>query len=235
MMIFLGTTNIKELKMKRVAFTMLELVFVIVVLGILAALAMPRLDRDLKQEAADHILSNIRYTQHLALTDNKHKFDKAKWQQRFWRIVFSTCSGTDRYFMVGTDDNMEDASNAFFDQNESALDPRTGKPLFWTNGQDCSNGGDGTVSEDVFISKKYGITAVTSSGSCSNTAKSMGHIGFDNLGRPHYGFSNSSQPNYASIISTKCTFTFTMSDGDTFSIDIEPETGYAFIVGQTGS
>ncbi len=227
-------TDIKGFKMKRVAFTMLELVFVIIVLGILAALAMPRLDRDLKQEAADHILSNIRYTQHLALTDNKHMFNNAKWQQRFWRIVFSTCTGNDRYFMVGTDDNMEDASNAFFDQSEAALDPRTGKPLFWTNGNDCSSGGDGIVSEEVFISKKYGITAVVSSGGCGD-GTTMGHIGFDNLGRPHYGFSNSTQPNYASIITSNCTFTFTMSGGDTFSIDIMPETGYAYISDQSAS
>ena len=222
--------------MKRTAFTMLELVMVIVVLGILASLAMPRLDRDLRQEAADSILSNIRYTQHLALTDNKHMFNNANWQQRFWRIVFSTCTGNDRYFMVGTDDNMESSSNAFFDQNEAAIDPRSGKPLFWINGQSCASGVDtSTVSEEVFISKKYGITNVQSSGSCSNTANSMGHIGFDNLGRPHYGFSNSNQPNYASIITTRCTFTFTLSDGDAFAINIEPETGYAFIAGQIGS
>ena len=221
--------------MRRMAFTMLELVLVIVVLGILASLAMPRLDREVKQEAADSILSNIRYTQHLALTDNKHMFDNPKWQQRFWRIVFSTCTDDDRYFMVGTDDNMEDATNAFFDQNESALDPRTGKPLFWTNGKDCSNGdSNGIVSEDVFISKKYGITKVASDGGCGD-GTTMGHIGFDNLGRPHYGFSNSSQPNYASIITEKCTFTFTMSDGDTFAIEIEPETGYATISGQVDS
>lgn len=57
--------------MKHPAFTMIELVFVIVVLGILSALAMPRIDRDLRQEAKDNILSSIRYTQHLALIDEK--------------------------------------------------------------------------------------------------------------------------------------------------------------------
>jgi hypothetical protein len=31
------------------------------------------------------------------------------------------------------------------------------------------------------------------------------------------------------------TFTFTMSDGDTFAVTITPETGYAFIVGQPDS
>ena len=63
------------------AFTMLELVFVIVVLGILAALALPRMDRDLRQEAKDNILSAIRYTQHLALMDNKTNPLDANWQR----------------------------------------------------------------------------------------------------------------------------------------------------------
>jgi len=38
------------------AFTMVELLFVIIVIGILASLAMPRLDRDNKQEASDNKL-----------------------------------------------------------------------------------------------------------------------------------------------------------------------------------
>jgi len=48
---------IKNTKMQNSAFTLLELVFVILVLGILTALAIPRIDRDLRQEAADNILS----------------------------------------------------------------------------------------------------------------------------------------------------------------------------------
>jgi len=69
---------------------MIELVLVIVVLGILAALAMPRLDRDLRQEAADNILSAIRYTQHLALMDNKTDPFDANWQRELWNISFSS-------------------------------------------------------------------------------------------------------------------------------------------------
>ena len=221
--------------MDRKAFTMLELVFVIVVLGILAAMAIPRLDRDLKQEAADSILSDIRYTQHLALIDDKHKFDDPKWQQRFWRIVFSTCTGSNRFYMIGTDDDMESASNAFFDKNESAVDPANGKPMFWSTGTDCSSGGDTSVSDRIFISKKFGITDITPSGGCSTTANTKGHIGFDHLGRPHYGFSSSTAPNYSSYMTSTCVFTFTMSDGDTFQIEILPETGYARIVDQNAS
>jgi len=210
---------------------MIELVFVIVVLGILAALAIPRMERDLKQEAADNILSAIRYTQHLALIDNKQKFDNPKWQQRFWRIVFGSCTGNDKYYMVGSDDDMTGSTNAYFTQDEAALDPVNGKSMFWTNGTDCSTGGDNTVSKNIFISKKYGINAVTPGGGCTNL-----YLGFDHLGRPYNsGFPNSSVPNNSGTISSECTFTFTLSDGDNFKINIKPETGYAFIDGQTGS
>ena len=224
----------KQLTKIKKAFTMIELVFVIVVLGILAALAMPRLDRDLKQEAADTILSNIRYAQHLALIDYKHKFNKAKWQQRFWHIVFGTCSSTDNtyFFMVGSDDNMGDSSNTYFAEAEAAIDPQTGKPLFWTNGQACSDStATSAYAPQIFISRKYGIKGISSSKGCADAL----HIGFDHLGRPHHSFGTSTQPNYSTVIHQTCTFTFTMSDNETFQISIQPETGYAQIVGQPDS
>ena len=62
---------------------MIELVMVIVVLGILAVLAMPRLDRDLRQEAGDNILSAIRYTQHMALMDDVTNPNDNEWQKAF--------------------------------------------------------------------------------------------------------------------------------------------------------
>jgi prepilin-type N-terminal cleavage/methylation domain-containing protein len=217
--------------MSKKAFTMIELVFVIVVLGILAALAIPRLERDLRQEAADNILSAVRYTQQLALLDDKQKFDKPKWQQRFWRIVFGTCTGSDHYYMVGSDDDMTGSTNAYFTQAEAALDPATSKPMFWTNGVGCSDGGDTTVSPSIFISRKYGINSVTPAGGCNNL-----YLGFDHLGRPHSdNFPDSSTPDSEGYMTSACTFTFGLKNGESFAIEIKPETGYAFIVGQDES
>jgi prepilin-type N-terminal cleavage/methylation domain-containing protein len=215
---------------RKSAFTMIELVFVIVVIGIISSLAIPRMENDYRQEAADNILSHIRYTQHLALIDNKNMFDNPNWQQRFWRIVFSTCAGGSPYFMIGADNDMNSSSNAFFSRNEAALDPSNAKPYFWTNASNCDSGGDGTVSNDIFLGKRYGITDIVREGGCTSK-----HIGFDNFGRPHSGFSESTIPDYDSVIDTVCTFTFTLSDGDTFAITIQPETGYAQIVGQDNS
>jgi prepilin-type N-terminal cleavage/methylation domain-containing protein len=57
--------------MKRFAFTMLELIFVIIVIGILAVLAMPSFNKNSLAEAAEQVAGHIRYTQHLAMVDDK--------------------------------------------------------------------------------------------------------------------------------------------------------------------
>jgi len=217
----------------RLGFTMLELVFIIVILGILASLALPRMERDLTQEAADNILSDIRYTQHLAVLDDMHEYNDPSWQQKYWRIVFAGCSsGSKAYYMVGSDSSKDSASNAFFARSEAAVDPVTGFPMFGTAAL-CATDGDNNTSDRMYITKKYNIISVASSGGC-NRAK---HIAFDHFGRPHHGigFSQSTIPNYAGYITSACIFTFTFADGDTFQISIQPETGFAQIVGQPNS
>ncbi len=214
------------------AFTMIELVMVVVILGILAALSIPRLERDLRQEAADNILSAIRYTQHLALLDNKHKFNNPKWQQRFWRIYFGTCNGK-TFYAVGSDDSMESAVNARVDSSEAAIDPSNGKLMWAHDGSSCTSGSltINNLSPNVMIGKKYGITVT---GGCAGVR----YVAFDHLGRPYgSGFSTSTQPDNSGYMTSDCNFTFSSSDNtfDPFSIIITKETGYAYIDGQPNS
>lgn len=227
-MIYLNIFNTKGISMKRSAFTMIELVMVIVVLGILAAIALPRFERDIKQEAADSVLSDIRYTQHLALMSSKHQFNEPKWQRAFWKISFESCAGGSGYFTsIGSDMDW----GGDISQSEAAIDPANSKVMFWTDTASCADGGNSNTSDRIFLTKKFGIKAIAGAGGCNG----IQHIGFDHLGRPHVSFSGSTVPNYGSYMNTACTFTFTMSDDDTFSIRINPETGYAFIVGQEDS
>ena len=222
----------KHTTYNKAAFTMIELVIVIVVLGILAVIAMPRLERDLRQDAADAILSDIRYTQHLALTDFKHRRGTPNWQKSFWRIGFNLCTGTDYYEFVGSD---MDYLGGPIGNAEAAIDPANGNRMVWNNGA-CANGGDSLTSERIFISYKYGIDNVVGSASCPSE-----YVGFDHLGRPHTRFAGigpigaGSAENYNSYMNVQCTLTFTMSNDDIFAITIQPETGYAEIVNQVGS
>ncbi|HFS67139.1 MAG TPA: type II secretion system protein, partial [Flavobacteriia bacterium] len=157
------------------AFTMIELVFVIIVLGILASIAMDRTDRDLKQEASETILSHIRLAQQLALSDNKHRSDNnPKWQTAYWQFGFRAC-GTSVAYRVGSDTSLGGAGVNGISVTEAAVDPIDGKYL---RTESCSeNALD--ESPSVLITKKYGIlnSGVTASGGCTSRG-----IAFDYLG-----------------------------------------------------
>jgi prepilin-type N-terminal cleavage/methylation domain-containing protein len=208
-------------------FTMIELVMVVVVLGIIAALAIPRMERDLSQEAADTILSDIRYAQHMAINDYRENPMNGNWQRSFWKVQIEHCSDGAMFITIGADKNY----GAGIDKNESAIDPANGKPMFWQNTSSCSNGGNDTVSENIFITKKFGVESIATTGGCVGVQ----HIGFDHLGRPHVKFSRSDSPNYSSYMPSLCDMTFGMKTGDSFTIRILPETGYAYIVDQNAS
>jgi type II secretory pathway pseudopilin PulG len=218
------------------AFTMLELVFVIILLGILAALALPRMERDIRQEAGDNILSAIRYTQHLALTDNKHTFDAADWQQTLWMIRFETY-GTDVIYKIGTDADKD----GNIDKKHSAIDPLTGKYLWTSNATKDSDEAPG-----IFLTDRYGINSVSFNGCQGSQQTTAKHIAFDNKGRPHRGILDTTSSGGTSsgasndfrtyVKNGQCEITFTSSSFDgNLKIIILEETGYAYIDGQPDS
>jgi len=208
---------------------MIELVFVIVVLGILASLAMGRMDRDLEQEAKETILSHIRLAQQLALNDNKHRSDNdPRWQNAYWQFVLRPC-GDDWSYRVGSDTSLKGGGSGL-GKTESAINPIDGKYLWAKNCTDLAN----NESPSVLLTKKFGIDSINFTPSCGNKI-----IAFDYLGRPHFDTNYNSTPNFRNILVEDCNLTFTMftdqdNDGedDKFTITIEKETGHAFIVGQ---
>ena len=223
------TTSNKQTK----AFTMLELVFVIVVLGILAALALPRMDRDLRQEAADNVLSAIRYTQHLAMVDDVTNPFVNNWQKALWQIRFTKNGAGDTWsYTVGSNSNYQSNINK---NSEAAIDPANGKYLY--NQSPTSPQPD--ESPNIFLTKKYGIKS-TIFNNCSGTydGTNSSHIAFDNLGRLHRGVSTGGSNNYQTYVkNTDCNITFSFTGGSPrpFSIIIKKETGYAYIDEQDDS
>jgi len=218
---------------KKSAFTMIELVFVIVVLGIIASIAMDKVDRDLEQEASSTILSHIRLAQQLALNDNKHRSDNDPlWQRAYWRFEYGKCSGLDEYYYrVGSDIDMDGT----IDKSESAINPSDGKYLYTFN---TCNALQEDESPTVLLGKKFGIKKIRKYGGCS----SVQHIAFDYLGRPEHQLASYTQADFSKYMSSDCRLKFEMStdinhdgiiDGDdSFTIMILAETGHAFVVGE---
>jgi type II secretory pathway pseudopilin PulG len=206
---------------------MLELVMVIIVIGILATLAMPRIKRDIRQEAADNILSAIRYTQHLALVDDKTDPFDTSWQKKFWTIRFTTSSTNpdSSYYIITSDTNKNNASS----KNESAIDPANGKYMYNSSGFFASLGSN--ESPNIFIGRKYGINRLDLSGGCDHK-----HIAFGHLGRPYKNIRDLTNK-FESYMTTDCnlTFGFRNNNIDDLSIIIKKETGYAYIDRQPDS
>ena len=189
------------------AFTMIELIFIIVVVGILAAVAIPRVERNGLIEAADQLAAHIRYTQQLAMGDNKFSATDPNWHRKLWRIQFL---GT-RY-SVWSDNNFNSTPNA----NEYAVDPMNPAKLL-------TSAGNGTTTtqqnKKLDLGATYSIANIALSGGCNN----FNYIAFDLKGRP---MAINRDQLYRNLYTTACIITLTNEAGETAQIFVQPETGY---------
>ena len=213
---------------KHNAFTMIELIIIIVVIGILATYTVPRMHRNNRLEAMQYILNMVRYTQNLALHDNKQNDTNTSWQKAYWRFSVNRCSGSsDIYLYIGSDANY----NGSIDVNEVALDPANSKPMFGGGTLNCSASSNDAkdYSPNSLIKSKFGITNFKFAGCGFGTTQ---YLGFDNFGRVYRKFGSSTRPDYSSYSSSKdCTieFEFGNSNESNFTIHVVPETGYAYV------
>lgn len=190
------------------AFTMIELVFVMVVIAILASLAVPNLNQNRLRDAANQLISHIRYTQHLALNDNVFQPNNPTWFQDRWTIWFRTSGYQILKPALG----------------RIAVDPVTGTTLNETTPGSMTN-----------LINEYQITLIDANfgGSCvnANTAAFDGlAISFDNLGRPHV-FDDVAVDRLGAnatnhIMNVACTITLTDGANPNVIITIDPQTGY---------
>jgi len=209
------------MRRNRSGFTMIEVVMVITIIGILATLALPRMSRDLRQEAIDNILSAVRYTQHLALVDDKTDPADSEWQKKLWKITF-TINGTNSYYTISSDSDKD----GVVDKLETAMDPANGTYMYHLN----TNPTAADESTNILIGKNYGINGITFSGGCPSNVH---HIGFDRLGRPHVSIGSAAN-DYRSYMTSDCniTFSFAKSGIDPFSLIVTKETGFSYVEGE---
>lgn len=225
------------------ALTTIELIFIIILIGIMSAVATSYFRDDKLALAAYQVLEHIRYTQHLALSE--HKFDPkdemyslhpdkkgpyGRWFYSRWQIWFRQNSGHMLYVVFS--DRNRGGNFDYVPVLETAKDPLTGKvmgyrfpsEIGYQNGEEYNN-------ENFDLTTKYGITNITTA-NCNQESgnPSKARIVFDEKGRPYGGISalNDSDA-YLYKITQECTINFTHEDGRQAVITIYPETGYAEI------
>ena len=221
---------------------MVELVFIIILIGILSAIVIPKMQGDRLQEAADQIVSHIRYTQHLAMTDDKFDANNPDWFKERWQIMFThqkiTNSDEKQYwgYLIFSDTSAGHAGKAELD--EIAVNPLDPSKKLVGGSSTLALGAkynDAIATNSMNLEKVYGVTDVKFDSSCSpgigeNAAK---RVAFDYLGRPMKGSISSLKEAYdtAHMIVKPCLITLFVGNADkNITISIEPETGFTRIL-----
>lgn len=216
---------------------MLEFIFVIVAIGIISAVLIPRFDNSTNlREAALQIISDIRYTQHLAMNDDQISSSDSDWYKKRWTIIFNHDNYTNNEWAYtifadtsGTSSGNPDATT------EIAKNPLdTSKVLSGgysgIGGLDIRNSGTFVGTKRYNLGYKYDIKEVMFSNACSYYNSKR--VAFDHLGRPLKGNISSYSSPYPSasrIMSAQCKITLIDENDVNISLYIEPETGYAHL------
>nr|WP_321428298.1 prepilin-type N-terminal cleavage/methylation domain-containing protein [uncultured Campylobacter sp.] len=228
----------------RKAFTLVELVFVVVVIGILAFALWPTKQPTQALEAARQIVAHIRYTQHLALNDDKFATHTdtggtssiAKdWYKRLWRITFSNLTadkdckiGGWRYAVyqnIAGDLSDKGQPNGTI---EAARNPaQAGKVL-----SACYSGLSTNTSDELNLSQTYKIENIDFS-NFAEGGKIQGII-FDELGRayPRGDFSQAYNNGKKFKLGDNNSYgriTLSAKDGSVAKILVFAETGYSCV------
>jgi prepilin-type N-terminal cleavage/methylation domain-containing protein len=212
------------------AFTLIELIFVIVIAAIIAVMALPKTQDNSLATCAHQVVSHINYTKHLALIDDKFDPNDNGWYKSRWQIMFNNNKGSGNGWSYTVFSDWTGTHSGNPDPDEVAQNPRSPNQLLTggTSGSGLVHYGDKEISKELNIGKKYGITGVTFSGGCPNSSK---RIAFDRFGRPIKGNLRSQTSAYQNdrMMTSTCTITLTNSSGS-IQIAVEPETGYAHIL-----
>ena len=209
---------------------MIELLFVIVVIGILSAIILPSTKTNPLQEAAIQLVSHIRYTQHLAMVDDKYSASDANWYKKRWQLVFGTntnSAGVPGYTIFS---DTAVGSKGDINLSEVARNPENSAQVMsgGTTGTDSLKYGDSSFigMKKMNLGKSYGITKYKLGGGCSGA-----RIAFDYLGRPIKGDLSGNASSYDSdnLTQSKCIVTLTSASSN-IKIAIEPETGFTCIL-----
>ena len=216
------------------AFTMLELVVVIVVIGIIAVAALPRINDDHIAEAADQVMSHIRYTQHLAMQDSKVG-DGDKWYKKRWSIGFTEAKACDdpkgnwKYTIYFDNSGTTGNPNSPAEVAKDPQNPSKFMSAGWSGGDPYCN----QSSSKFNLTRKFGIIAgsdgIKLGGECGKGG--LQTISFDEFGRPMKSVSTTgnggAKSGYDRIIhgDQNCTITLKTAKKQAV-ITVSPETGY---------
>lgn len=210
-------TKIKGEVLKKLAFTLIELIIVIIVAGILAAVMIPSMERDTLREASKQIVRHIQLTQHLAMVDDVYDATKAlpSWERALWTFKRYK-SGSNYCYSVVSDTNLDSKYLDADAVNEAASDPAKSNLLLFSTAS-CTDSKKDERSKDLLLTDKYDVSKLTFT-NCSTSTM----VVFNSLGAPVKKHQSDTP------LTNDCTIKVEVGSR-TATITVEEQTGYTRI------
>ena len=216
------------------AFTLLELIFIVLLMGIVAGMTIPKTTSTSLDEAGVALLEYIRYTQHLAMINDKFDSNDENWYMKRWQLIFGKSLNSSKPDTHGKwaytifSDNTSSAHHSNPNLTELARDPSDFNKYLSGGYSGILSSDDRRANKKMNLGMSYGVTDIYMSQGCSHANV---RISFDVFGRPIQKPLHSYTMPYKSrgLIRTTCKITITNGVRD-LVIAIEPETGYAHIL-----
>ena len=196
----------------RKAFTMIEMVFVVVMLGVMAAVSVMYIPQTKLQQAADHMIHNIKYTKSLAQTDdrffamkdgsiNNYSDTQAQhWKAGMWQVQFHLNGNTTKHSYSIYADTARNANTTNFDGRPMsgdliAKDPQNKACLSGYSENNLPSECKDNIAKEVRLQETYDVTIdnIELPDACKET--NTARIYFDNTGMPYCGAVNISSGN----------------------------------------
>ncbi len=210
------------------AFTLIEIIIVLVIVGIMASFTIPKLNRNDLRLAADQIVSHIRYTQHLAIIDDKFDTKDTNWYKGRWQIFFTKTIETKNKQTYNIFNDIIGDSAGFPNKTELAKNPLNPSKYMSSGYSGAINSNSPEASKELNLEDTYNIINVKLQDGCSKQG-SPTRITFDELGRPYKGNVTSNTRHSQDLITKICTIKLTHTNNDCIFIKVTPITGFAYV------
>jgi len=185
--------NLNKRSFLRPSFTLIELIIVIIIIGILAYSLTFKFAPNNIQAAADKLINDLRYTQSLALKDDKYypypennssiEQNRSKyWFKQWWQIRLSRQRNDPKYYYYSIFSDSANSSN-IFDTNTStkeyAISPLSVK---YKAGDYNSSTSEKPILKGVKLIRVYTLQTPNPFGVTNLSSNNSIHIIFDNFG-----------------------------------------------------
>ena len=200
-------------------FSLIELIFTIVLISIILSQLIPKNNFSKLQLITNRLILYLKYTRYIALLDDKFDINNNLWFRQRWTLKFQKCKKSvgGLYYLIYSDKNQGGHVN----KNECLKDPVTKRYLY--SGYNCI--AKANESKYVLITKEFGIIKIDIS--CNKT-KTIGKISFGNDGKVYAKLSTKSSHGYKFEIQNTCYINLYDKNNNKSTIGIQPKTGYIF-------